>query len=82
MAESNLCYSLDKLVKNTSDLQLKMVPVTAEPGPTEVRIKVHAAGVNFYDYLMARGEYVLVARAPPFHFLSAARTSQFVLVLV
>jgi NADPH:quinone reductase-like Zn-dependent oxidoreductase len=58
MAESNLCYSLDKLVKNTSELQLKMVPVTAEPGPVEVRIKVHAAGVNFYDYLMARGEYV------------------------
>jgi len=30
---------------------------TPEPGPDEVRIRVHAAGVNFADTLMLRGRY-------------------------
>ena len=28
-----------------------------EPGPGEVRIRVHAAGLNFADTLMIRGLY-------------------------
>ncbi|MCC5971016.1 MAG: NADPH:quinone oxidoreductase family protein [Pararhodobacter sp.] len=30
---------------------------TPEPGPGEVRLKVHACGLNFADLLLARGQY-------------------------
>ena len=36
-----------------------------EPGPSEVRLAVHAAGVNFADILMVAGKY---QEKPPFPF--------------
>ena len=46
------------------DLTIEDVPPT-EPGPGEVLIEVHAAGVNFADLLIVKGEY---QHKPPFPF--------------
>ena len=45
-------------------LQLQTLP-ERQPGPTEVRIRVAAAGVNFPDTLIIQGKYQLRAE-PPF----------------
>ncbi len=45
-------------------LQLQTLP-ERQPGPTEVRIRVAAAGVNFPDTLIIQGKYQLRAN-PPF----------------
>ena len=45
-------------------LRLVPVPLT-EPGPGEVRITVHAAGVNNADLLERRGQYPVPPDAPP-----------------
>lgn len=37
---------------------------TPEPGPSEVRIDVHAVGVNFPDLLVVRGTYQILAPLP------------------
>jgi NADPH:quinone reductase len=37
-------------------LELAEVP-TPEPGPAEIRVRVHAAGLNFADTLIIRGQY-------------------------
>lgn len=43
-----------------------------EPGPAEVRIRVHAASLNFPDVLMCRGEYQL---KPPLPFTPGAEVA-------
>jgi len=43
-----------------------------EPGPGEVRIRVHAASLNFPDVLMCRGEYQL---KPPLPFTQGAEVA-------
>ncbi len=37
-------------------LKLEDIP-SPEPGPGEIRVAVHAAGVNFADTLMIKGSY-------------------------
>jgi NADPH2:quinone reductase len=47
---------VEQLAPDYAGCVLKEIP-TPEPGPGEVRIRVHAASVNFPDLLMTRGEY-------------------------
>jgi NADPH2:quinone reductase len=52
-----------------AELGQPLAPVTLpvpEPGPGEVRLRVHACGVNFADTLMARGQY---QEKPPLPFV-------------
>ncbi len=44
------------LIKSTAELKLSVVAIDA-PTSRQVKVRVFAAGVNFYDYLMCRGEY-------------------------
>ncbi|MCY4190005.1 MAG: NADPH:quinone oxidoreductase family protein [Rhodospirillaceae bacterium] len=46
------------------DLKVESVPVV-DPGPGQVRIAIHAAGLNFADTLMVQGKY---QEKPPFPF--------------
>lgn len=48
--------SIDDLVLEDVDLR--------DPGPNEVRIKVHAAGVNFPDILIVQGKYQVTPPLP------------------
>ncbi|MGC1851139.1 MAG: SDR family NAD(P)-dependent oxidoreductase, partial [Solirubrobacterales bacterium] len=52
-------WRLDALERGTLEsLALAASPEAAEPlGPTEVRVQVHAAGLNFRDVLIALGVY-------------------------
>ena len=50
---------LDKYNKNGRDLQVCELPVP-EPGPGEVLVRVHTAGVNPLDNMITRGEVKLV----------------------
>ena len=50
------------------DLAVREVP-DPEPGPGTVRIAVRAAGCNFFDILMVRGQYQV---RPPFPFVPGA----------
>jgi NADPH2:quinone reductase len=52
-------------------LQLDDVPVP-EPGPGEVRLRVHGASLNFPDVLMCRGEYQI---KPPLPFTPGAEVA-------
>jgi NADPH2:quinone reductase len=45
---------------------------TPQPGPGEVRVRVHAAAVNFPDLLMTRGEY---QHRPPLPFIPGLELS-------
>jgi NADPH2:quinone reductase len=47
---------VDRLAPDYGGCAVRDVPVPA-PGPGEIRIRVRAAGVNFPDLLMTRGEY-------------------------
>lgn len=48
-------------------------PFTApDPGPKEIKIAVHAAGVNFPDILMVEGKYQM---KPPFPFVPGAEAA-------
>jgi NADPH2:quinone reductase len=47
---------VERLAPGYAGCALAELPVP-EPGPGEIRIKVRAAGVNFPDLLMTRGEY-------------------------
>src|SRR5215216_3938469 len=45
--------------------QMKLEEIALpEPGPEEVRIKNHAAALNFYDILMIQGKYQVKPRLP------------------
>lgn len=46
---------LDKYDKNGRELQIRELPVP-EPGPGEVLVRVHTAGVNPLDNMITRGE--------------------------
>src|SRR5215468_8766293 len=50
------------------DLAVREVP-DPEPGPGTVRVAVRAAGCNFFDILMVRGQYQV---RPPFPFVPGA----------
>lgn len=43
-----------------------------EPGPGEVRIRNHAAGLNFFDILQVQGKYQI---KPPFPFTPGAEVA-------
>ncbi|MFC3067664.1 NADPH:quinone oxidoreductase family protein [Phenylobacterium soli] len=47
---------VEELAPEYAGCRLKDIPVP-EPGPGEVRIKVHAAAVNFPDLMQTRGEH-------------------------
>ncbi|MDX6355782.1 MAG: NADPH:quinone reductase, partial [Streptomyces sp.] len=57
-------WRVHQLGKPAEAMRLDEVPVP-EPGPGEVRLRVLAAGVNFPDALLCRGEYQL---RPPLPF--------------
>src|ERR1044071_7821843 len=44
-------------------MKLEDIPIV-EPGPGEVRIKNHAAALNFYDILMIQGKYQVKPKLP------------------
>ena len=50
---------LDKYDKNGRELQVRELPVP-EPGPGEVLVRVHTAGVNPLDNMIVRGEVKLI----------------------
>src|SRR5215470_10935441 len=50
------------------DLAVREVP-DPEPGPGTVRVAVRAAGCNFFDILMVKGQYQV---RPPFPFIPGA----------
>ena len=50
---------LDKYDKNGRELQIRELPVP-EPGPGEVLVRVHTAGVNPLDNMITRGEVKLI----------------------
>lgn len=50
---------LDKYDKHGRELQMLELPVP-EPGPGEVLVRVHTAGVNPLDNMIIRGEVKLV----------------------
>ena len=52
-------------------MSLEDVPVP-EPGPGQVRIKVHAAALNFFDILQVQGKYQV---KPPFPFTPGAEVA-------
>ncbi len=54
---------VDHLAPDYAGVSLQEVPVPT-PGPGEVLVKVRAAGVNFPDLLMTRGEYQLKPPLP------------------
>lgn len=54
---------VDRLGPDYEGVSLQEVPIPT-PGPGEVLIKVKAAGVNFPDLLMTRGEYQLKPPLP------------------
>jgi NADPH2:quinone reductase len=54
---------VDRLGPDYEGVSLKDVPIPS-PGPGEVRIRVKAAGVNFPDLLMTKGEYQLKPPLP------------------
>jgi NADPH2:quinone reductase len=54
---------VDRLGPDYEGVALREVPVPT-PGPGEVLVKVRAAGVNFPDLLMTRGEYQLKPPLP------------------
>lgn len=54
---------VDRLGPGYEGVSLQDVPIPS-PGPGEVRIKVRAAGVNFPDLLMTRGEYQMKPPLP------------------
>lgn len=58
--QAMLCYELSGI----DALRLEEVP-TPHPGHAQVRIRVHACGVNFADSLIVRGQY---QRQPPLPF--------------
>ncbi len=51
-----------------SELAVREIP-TPETGPGMLRVAVHAAGCNFFDILMVRGQYQM---RPPFPFVPGA----------
>lgn len=53
MPEAILC----RVLEGPASLRLETVPPAAAPGPHEVRVRIHAAGLNFPDLLMAAGRY-------------------------
>ena len=53
MTRAVLCRSLD----GPKALRLEELPPATSPGPGEARIRLHAAGLNFPDLLMAAGRY-------------------------
>jgi NADPH2:quinone reductase len=52
-------------------MKLEEIPVP-EPGPGEVRIRNHAAALNFYDILMIQGKYQV---KPPLPFTPGSEVS-------
>ncbi|MDQ0466396.1 NADPH2:quinone reductase [Caulobacter ginsengisoli] len=54
---------VDRLGPDYEGVSLREVPIPT-PGPGEVLVKVKAAGVNFPDLLMTRGEYQLKPPLP------------------
>jgi NADPH:quinone reductase len=52
-------------------MSFEKVPVP-EPGPGEVRIRNHAAGLNFFDILQVQGKYQI---KPPFPFTPGAEVA-------
>ena len=54
---------VDHLSPDYSGCQICQVALP-QPGPGEVRVRVHAASVNFPDLLMTRGEYQLKPALP------------------
>jgi NADPH:quinone reductase len=52
-------------------MQLAEVPLP-EPGPTQVRIRNHAASVNFFDLLQIQGKYQV---RPAFPFTPGAEVA-------
>ena len=54
---------VDRLAPDYAGVSLQDVPIPT-PGPGEVLVKVRAAGVNFPDLLMTRGEYQLKPPLP------------------
>lgn len=52
-------------------MSLEDVPVP-EPGPAQVRIRNHAAGLNFFDILQVQGKYQV---KPPFPFTPGAEVA-------
>ena len=49
-------------------MSLEDIPLPA-PGPGQVRIRNHAAGLNFFDILQVQGKY---QNKPPFPFTPGA----------
>jgi len=52
-------------------MSLEEIPAP-EPGPAQVRIQVHAAGLNFFDILQVQGKYQI---KPPFPFTPGAEVA-------
>jgi NADPH2:quinone reductase len=52
-------------------MSLEEIPM-AEPGPGQVRIRNHAAGLNFFDILQVQGKYQV---KPPFPFTPGAEVA-------
>ncbi|KAJ3180553.1 hypothetical protein HK101_009953 [Irineochytrium annulatum] len=57
--------------QNFKDLKVSTIP-KPQPGPTEVLVKVHAIGLNFFDTLMVEGKYQI---KPPFPFVPGAEVA-------
>ncbi|MCO6415219.1 NADPH:quinone oxidoreductase family protein [Siccirubricoccus sp. KC 17139] len=53
MPKAVLC----RVLEGPAALRLEEVPPAGPPGPSEVRVRIHAAGLNFPDLLMAAGRY-------------------------
>lgn len=56
---------VEELLPDYAGVRVKEVP-TPEPGPGEVRVKIHAAAVNFPDLMQTRGEH---QHKPPLPFI-------------
>lgn len=54
---------VDSLAPDYAGVSLKDIPIPT-PGPGEILVKVKAAGVNFPDLLMTRGEYQMKPPLP------------------
>ncbi|WP_027286173.1 NADPH:quinone oxidoreductase family protein [Rubritepida flocculans] len=48
---------LCRVLEGPAALHLEEIPPAGPPGPNEVRVRIHAAGLNFPDLLMAAGRY-------------------------